>query len=91
MKGEPLLAERYERVRLRVLKGGVGDNDGLVMMRRHGLSAWIAATRAESATRPSISLPHREPGVEIESSTRIQIVSLCADLLLNSFSKGRLS
>jgi hypothetical protein len=74
--------DRYERLRHRVTEGGPGHNDGLVLLRRQGLHAWMTHVAIEPLSgRPESSEPLAF-GPSFSQVQRSPVVSLCADMML---------
>ena len=76
------LLERYEQLRSRVTEGGPGLANGLIVLRRQGLRAWIAhvvAAPSSRRSRASVSSALSPIATELERSP---VVSLCTDMLL---------
>ncbi len=74
------LSDRYEQIRRTVTLGESGPTDGLVVLRRQGLHAWIA--QVGSAPVPSGGSKAPEPSRISAEVDRSPMVSLCADILL---------
>ena len=84
------LTDLYEQLRSRVTEGGMGVRDGLSVLRRQGLHAWIAAAvatprstlRAEPPAPTAIGSAAGTPRLIPATLERSPLVCLCTDMLL---------
>lgn len=67
-------------------EGGPGRRDGLFVLRRQGLAAWVAhvTTAPPRPDRaPAVPIPATDPAVTtVTMSERSPLVCLCTDMLL---------